>query len=228
MADGIQTAEEAKQEHITHMGHELGTVYAALWQEVASVHAKWADFVVLFGTSESRIDLLNKAAPSFFRHVQDGLWEGILLHVARLTDPPMSGGKQNLTICRLPALVHHSKAKAAIESLVAEAIQASTFARDWRNRHIAHSDLYLSINKSSKTLEFASRQRVDESLRALEVVLNGVAKSFDDKESSFDISDWDASHLLHVIDDGLRAAEERHNRLLAGQGNAEDFKPRVL
>jgi AbiU2 len=228
MSDGVQTAEVAKQEHIAHMGEELGTVYATLWQQVASLHAKWADFVALFGTSESRVELLNKAAPVFFRHVQDGLWEGILLHVARLTDPPMSGGKQNLTICRLPALIRDAKAKADVEHLISGAIRVSTFARDWRNRHIAHSDLDLSTNQSPKTLEFASRELVNQSLTALEAVLNGVARHFDDRESSFAIGDWDALWLLHVIDDGLRAVEQGRDRLLAGQSSAEAFKRRVL
>jgi hypothetical protein len=51
-----RTAEEAKAEHIRLMGDGLGTVYAALWQEVAWVYGKWSDFVTVFGTKgiESR------------------------------------------------------------------------------------------------------------------------------------------------------------------------------
>jgi hypothetical protein len=59
---------------------------------------KWGEYVELFGTKPSRIDLRNRAAGGFFRVVQDGLWEDVLLHVARLTDAPRSGGRANLTI----------------------------------------------------------------------------------------------------------------------------------
>jgi hypothetical protein len=98
MNSGFRSAEEAKQDHIARMGLDLGSVYDALWQQVAWVHAKWSDYVVLFGTSESRVKLLNEASPAFFRHAQDSIWESVLLHITRLTDPPATGGKQNLTV----------------------------------------------------------------------------------------------------------------------------------
>lgn len=53
------------------MGSDLGTTYNALWQQLAWLHGKWAAYVELFGTKESRIDLMNEAAPRFFRIVQD-------------------------------------------------------------------------------------------------------------------------------------------------------------
>ena len=56
---------------------------------------KWNDFVELFGTKETRIDLLNGSAPRFFRIVQNVLWEETLLHLARLTDSPDSVGKRS-------------------------------------------------------------------------------------------------------------------------------------
>ncbi|WP_407690639.1 AbiU2 domain-containing protein [Rhodocyclus tenuis] len=70
------------------MGGEIGKVYSALWQEVAWINKKWNQYVELFGTSPERIELLNRAAPSFFRTFQDSLLDDVLLHLARLTDPP--------------------------------------------------------------------------------------------------------------------------------------------
>ena len=78
------------------MGWELGELYAALWREVAGIHSKWAEYVVLYGTKESRVDLLNRAAPRFARLIQDTLWENTVLHIARLTDPPKSMGTQSV------------------------------------------------------------------------------------------------------------------------------------
>lgn len=91
-----RTADQALAENIRVMGKDLGELYSALWQEVAWVHSKWAEYVQLFGVKESRIDLLNRAAPRFARLLQDSLWEDVLLHIARLTDPAKSMGKSNL------------------------------------------------------------------------------------------------------------------------------------
>ena len=94
----FRTADEAKLEYITRMGEPLGKLFSALWQEAAWLQSKWIEYVELFGTKRSRIELLNKAAPAFFKVVQDSLWEDTIIHIARLTDPPKSAGKDNLTI----------------------------------------------------------------------------------------------------------------------------------
>jgi hypothetical protein len=103
-----RTAEEAKKANIEKMGEPLGTLFSALWQEVAMLHVRWREYVALFGTKPERIDLLNREAPHFFRMLQDELWESTLLSLARLTDPSNSQGnrdRSNLTINALPALI---------------------------------------------------------------------------------------------------------------------------
>lgn len=61
------TAEQARVRSVQVMGLELGETYEALWQEVVWVHRKWAEYAALYGTKESRVALLNKAAPRFAR-----------------------------------------------------------------------------------------------------------------------------------------------------------------
>lgn len=65
-----RSVDEAKQEYIGAMGDVLGLLYHALWQEVAWLHRKWHEYVELFGTKDSRIHVLNEAAPTFFRIVE--------------------------------------------------------------------------------------------------------------------------------------------------------------
>lgn len=101
----VSTSDETKQEYIKQMGEELGLLFYALWKEITWLHLKWHEYVTLFGTKSSRIELLNDVAPLFFRIVQDSLWDDILLHIARTTDPPKSSGKKNLIIRRLASLV---------------------------------------------------------------------------------------------------------------------------
>jgi AbiU2 len=210
------------------MGDELGKVYSALWQEVAWVHAKWSDFVTLFGTKASRVDLLNAAAPAFCRLAQDSIWENVLLHIARLTDPPATAKKQNLTIQRLPPLIDRTNSRSLVDSKVRDALTTCSFARDWRNRHIAHSDLDLKVSATARPLEFASRQSVKLALTTLSDVLNCVATEYQDSTSRFEALDGDALTLLYVIDDGLRAHEQRRQRLKDGIHDPDAFKPREL
>ncbi|MGB7295704.1 MAG: hypothetical protein WBC70_08960 [Candidatus Aminicenantales bacterium] len=224
------TAEEAKRSFIESMGDPLGRLFYALWQELAGLYAKWEEYLVLYGTKESRINLLNKAAPLFFRIIQDVLWEDIILHIARLTDPPKSSGKATLTIRRLPDLVKDGNTAQALRGLINIAIQSSEFCRDCRNRYIAHRDLNLALEKEIVPLKPASRKKIKEALNSIAEVLNAVSQHYTDSEMTFDIGEdpEGAVSLLYVIDDGLKAGEERKERISSGKYRKDDFSPRDL
>lgn len=225
-----RTAEEAKLEYIKCMGKPLGKLFHALWQEVAWLHSKWAEYVELFGTKPSRIELLNEAAPLFFRIVQDSLWEDTILHIARLTDPPKSVGKDNLTIQAIPNLVNDPNNAQAISNLIQIAVQASDFCRDWRNRHIAHRDLKLAIEEGIVPLESASRKKVKKAIHSIAEVLNAVTQHYCDSTSVFHIDGYPggAASLLYVLDNGVKAERERRERIKRGEIREGDLGPRNL
>jgi hypothetical protein len=141
------SADEARQSYIAAMGSELGPLCFELWNECVLLHWKWEEYVTLFGTSPGRINLLNDSAGAFFRIVQDSLWEDILLHISRLTDPPRSSGKDNLTLQRLARLVE-DQLQPPLRTLLTTCSAACAFARDWRMRRIAHRDLALALEIS--------------------------------------------------------------------------------
>lgn len=218
---GYRTALEAKHYYAKQMGEPLGALFYALWQEVAWLHVKWQEYVELFGTKPSRIDLMNRAAPLFFRIVQDVLWYDILMHIARLTDPPKSAGKPNLTIRRLPELVGNQE----LNSLVEKAIEAAEFCRDWRHRRIAHRDLNLALSQDVQPLAVASREKVREVLAATERVLNWVEQHYTSGVTFFSpvvTPPGGAETLLYVLYDGLKAREQREQRIR--QGDCSDLQ----
>jgi hypothetical protein len=90
---------------------------------------------ILRGCTSSGLNLKN-CLDLFFYILQDTLWDDALLHIALLTDPIEMSGKRNLTIKALPELCEEDKLRARVTELVAQAVSASAFARDWRNRHI--------------------------------------------------------------------------------------------
>ncbi|HWA22811.1 MAG TPA: hypothetical protein VG735_10490 [Caulobacterales bacterium] len=230
-----QSSEEQKKATIAAMGEELGTLYSALWQELAIGYTYWLEYVDLFGTKSSRIDMLNQAAPMFFRMIQDELWDMTLLKLARMTDPALSMGRRdrpNLSIqaLALPDLITDAGLKSAVAKLVDNALKATDFARDRRNRLIAHRDLRIALNTATTPLKDASRAQVKDALASLAAVLNALASHFLRSETRFDMTPRrnGAVTLLYLLDDGLRSREESQRRLESGQATKADFAAREI
>jgi hypothetical protein len=225
----IKTAEEAKNDCVLKMGKDIGETYAALWQEVAWLYTKWRQYVVLYGTKASRIDLLNEAASAFFRLIQDSLWEDVTLHLARLTDSPKSMGKENLSVRRLALFSKGSVIESEVQTELDKVLDTTEFCRDWRNRRIAHKDLILALDRGAQPLASASRASVKEALETLSAFLNVFSKHYLGTTNYFDPIDTNgALDLLYVIDDGLKLAGERRDRLQRGDPRESDWRPRDL
>lgn len=219
--------EEVERQFVDAMGPALGTLFCGLWNECAWLHLKWNEYLVLFGTKPERIELLNAAAGSFFRVVQDSLWDDVLLHICRLTDPPKSAGKDTLTLRRLPALVA-AEILPSVEVLVDEALRRCGFARDWRNRRIAHRDLALALGQNATPLATASRQGVKEALDSIVSLLDAIQLHYQNATAAYGVVPpvGHAEALLYVLRDGLEAEARRRKRLLCGKLLPEDAKPR--
>jgi hypothetical protein len=223
------TADEVEQEHIEKLGNSLGSLFNELENEVASLYMKWEEYVEMFGKAPSRIDLLNQSAPVFFRIVQESLWENIILHLTRLTDPPKSAGKNNLTIQRLPDFVD-TEIRETISDQITYAKEKTGFCRDWRNRHIAHRDLKLAMGDQAKPLKSASRAKVKDALESIARILNTISEYYMKSTIAFDsiVGPGGAEDLLYILDDGIRTDIERRKRLEAGKYLPEDLADRNL
>jgi hypothetical protein len=219
-----KTAEQVHKEYLAAMGPQLGELFYALDNEVTWLHLQWRQYRVLYGDKESRIDLLNEAAPHFFRIIQDVLFDDTLLNIARLAGPAESVNRPNLSIRRLPSLVGPDR-RAALEQLVQTALSASRFAIDWRNRRLAHRDLALALEAPATPLAPASRQSVEDALRALRAVLNYVHETFRNSTTAYEHSHiiGDAEELLYVIRDGLTHNKERLERFNRNELLPEDL-----
>jgi hypothetical protein len=227
-------AEEVRQQYLTVLGPELGPVCHDLYNQRVWLHVKWHQFLELYGNTPERLDLLNGAAPVFFRIVHDTLLEDTLLNLTRLTDPAFfrDGDNQTarLTLRSLPGRISEDSIRAEVEELIKAAISATAFARDWRNRRIAHHDLNLSLNVNAKPLAPASRDLISDALAAVcrpvervselylqqtEVRLNRITETLG----------GDAVSLLYVIRDGLEADVKRRQRIRERKFEPDDLKP---
>jgi hypothetical protein len=198
---------EDKARYIAAMGDQLGEQFHALWLDVTWLHIKWSQFVEIFGTTPERIGLLNKAAPSFFRIIEDIFWQDIILHLTRLTDPAKSRGKENLTIVNLPNLISDTDLSRRVCALVKLAEDETKFGRDWRHRHIAHSDLKLRLSEDATALACASRDNVTKAVAAISEVMYSVRKAYMGSSPPFQAGHTlgGSTDLLRVLEDGIRS-----------------------
>jgi hypothetical protein len=220
-----RTAAEVLQEHKSRMGATFGAEFHGLYNEVLWLHLKWRDYRALFGTNPARIDLLNAAAGSFFVMADETMWHDLMLHVCRLTDQSSNKGrgrKERLSIMRLTAQVDpaiHDE----VRGRVSKALKKTRFARDWRDRHIAHRDLRLAMKTGAKPLAPASRTRMGEAIDAIVAVVAAVESHYCGVTTAYELTSrlGDAEALLHVLRDGVDSRHQKMQRLAGGK-----FKPK--
>jgi hypothetical protein len=216
---------EVGQDHVQALGQELGPVYTALCDEVVWLHGKWSQYRQLFATSEDRIELLNNTAGYFFGVLQHTMLDDVQLHLARLTDPARTMGHDNLSLRQLPELVTDPTLKSELMTLVDRAGNATTVARDWRNRRIAHSDLGLALATSADPLDGVSRADVETALDAVRKTVNRIEHHYFGGEVMYQHPDdhgGNANRLVRWLARGWRAHQRKHQRLADGKPYPED------
>lgn len=87
----IQSAEQARMRYVEALGCDLGELVYLLSNELCLLFWRWKQYVSLYATKPSRLDIINQSAPFFFWIVQETLWDYILLSIARLADTPETG-----------------------------------------------------------------------------------------------------------------------------------------
>lgn len=210
-----QTASQMRETNIKNFGSELGELYTELWQDLARLHLKNTEFLTLFEPDTERYKLLNHTSPKFFNIIQDSLWNDILLGICRISDKPSTSGKANLTVRQLAVFNKQTDIASELKQLLDLVNSSTEFARDWRNRHIAHRDLSLALDQHAKPLAEASLNHVTDALTALDKVLNLVSNQYQCGSTAFghDISagQYGARDLLFYLKEGLAAVESRKN-----------------
>lgn len=195
-----KTAAEVEAEYLNTMGPDLGPIYYGLYKEVVWLHARWLQYRKLFASPDT-VALLNRNTGFIFKLVQDGLWEATLLHIARLTDPPQSAGKDNLSLQRLLPLIVDAGLRSRVQNLVDEAVSKAQFAREHRHKKLAHLDLLHATTPSAVPIQRISRAQLEEMLAAIREVLNCLEQSLRNSTVAFDhfISHSDADQLVAVL-----------------------------
>jgi hypothetical protein len=175
-----------KANYKASMGEDLGPPFYSLYRELVELHIVWQQYRQLFGMDSETVQLLNRTSGLFFKIVQDELWDSVLLGISRMTDPPMTGGRKNLTIQSLPAMIPDPLLRGEIEDLSKAAVTEAAFAREHRNRRIAHQDHGYLTDRASNALNGVSRARVESMLASLRNVMNRLDLHYRDTTVIYD------------------------------------------
>lgn len=215
----------ARSRKLKAMGRDLGSLHFALSNELVWLNWEWAQFVQLYAEKRSRLELMNETAPVFFSIIQRVLWQNALLSLARLSGPPKSAGKDNLSIQRLCGAVSDPTLRRKVERLTSRAVKLARFAITWRNKHLAHRDLNRAVGRRAGRLPRANQQKVEAALAALAEVLNLIESHYEGSATLYTPTfvAWGAESLLTVLRDGRIREQLRAKRLEAGEINPEDW-----
>jgi len=96
---------------------------------------------VIFDQEQAKLDVLNDTAQHFFSLLNNMFLDGIVLNMARLTDPEFMRGRKNLTIQTIiNAVMKDPKAPAGLNPLAKELHDIAAESDVWRNKRVAHID----------------------------------------------------------------------------------------
>ena len=167
--------------------NERDLILRMLAEETVSARLMQEEYQSLF-SDRTHVDLLNGIAGELFALIQYVLWDDLLLRLTRLTDSVGRRDQRRLTIQLLPDRFAYDEPEKEekLRGLVGRACKATEFARDWRNRLIAHSDFRLARDsaiprlapffdpgrKKAEPPTEASLAQVAEALAAVQEVIN--------------------------------------------------------
>jgi hypothetical protein len=225
-------AREVEQEYVASMGKALGQVYYRLQSECTLLNSTWQQFVELFSTSEKRTEVLKWSAPYFFTVVRDVFLESTLLRICRISDPASTHNKENLSLARLPSMVE-DVIRPEVEACLARIKLATNFARDWRNRHIAHHDFGLAFDETVVPLAPVTRKKIDAAIQEIGILLNVIEQHYRDATNAFHrlIAPGQADDLLQILNEEFECELEFRDRQKSGKLTKEDmnkqYRPRI-
>jgi hypothetical protein len=209
---------EIKQEYVAAMGLKVGELFHDLWDEVASLHMYWAEYVELYARGAERVAMLNRSASSFFWIVEKVLWEHMLIQITRLLDKSKHYEKEQATLKALrDQLDGELKSEAARQLELIR--KRAGFCWDWRNRYLAHRDRDLALERAAKPLRLGTMDDVEKILETMADMLNAVREHYGMPRIPFDAPPpiGGVHMLLRTLQLGLMMKDRRNAQIDRGE-----------
>lgn len=202
----VLTAEQVLARCVRDMGAQLGPVYHALWNEAVWLHVKWDQYLLLYGHSRERVDLLNQAGSHIFWVVQEAMHDDILVHVARLVDRR----RDTLSLHRLPRLVPNGLC-AEVTALIEAAACASQSAKAARDQRIAHTNFERALQRANFDPSPSSAE-LKAALHAIRTVLDRLEMHYCSRKLGASTSRPEAAMPMHWCTSSARGSAPSSRR----------------
>lgn len=208
--------DQVRAEFLEHMGDQLGQLHFDLRREIIMLHAKWHEFTQLYAHSEERVKILNRVAPWFFFLLQRTLLNDVLLHLCRLTDAPEQLEHENLTLRRIPEELPPGELRESVEQRLANLLDAVKFARQHRNKKLAHLDLPTYRDEHPEPLQPATKQAVESALSITRSLMHEVQYHYVGSKEAYEqvFAAGDTQSLLGWLKKGIHAEDDKRKRLV--------------
>jgi hypothetical protein len=189
---------------------EIEEIWNFLHREVTWLHGRWRMYRQLYGTSEARVDALNRVAPTFFATLQNILVDEVQLTLSRLADPARTGRRENLTLATLLESLEGLELPFVCDQLRTELEtyrQACEAIIRRRNTRIAHYDR--NTHAGGELLDAPSRAEIETALERLRAYMRTVYQNFENSDMRYDlfVMHDDAESLLRAVSQSLRYQE---------------------
>ncbi|OAI45811.1 hypothetical protein AYO44_12355 [Planctomycetaceae bacterium SCGC AG-212-F19] len=153
----------------------VAPIFQGLHTDLVGLQVRWLMYRQLFGTSQERVELLNRRAPAYFGIAQATLLDDVLSGIARITDKTVVCGKDNLVLRQM--IEELDEATHATEIAALEAKQAAVAAAvgpitTIRHKRLSHRDMQFALNPTAHPLPPIDRQQVEEALAAIADFMN--------------------------------------------------------
>lgn len=224
-----RTNDDLRDLFVRKMGSELGNLCHELDNELDSLQDRWNIFKELFQKGDERLYILNTVASNFFYIVQQLLYENAMLQLCRLTDPPETFGRENLSIMRLAELISDLTMREYVQDKATQLRKSCEFARDWRNRRLAHTDLS-TLRGLASSLPGVTSSQIEEALNSLCSLLQSIEEHFGLPGSVSLADPWGARSLVYYLEQAVRAQEIEKQRWhdLAEEKSAESGDMKLI
>ena len=208
------------------MGKEFANIFGYLNDHWAYARARYQEYCVLYLEQDS-VKLLNFIGPLLFKDIKRLFWHDMMLSICRLTDPSTTGRFANLSIQRLPVYFKDDLVfSKTLCTDVKNAVSAVETVRDWRDKRISHSDLFLTIQDENKsvTLNDVNIGMIEDALDKIHCVLNDISMHLFNAHFFNSVSYFDGSTVFLSRVNMLLESVEFIDHLMntMGDSNFED------
>jgi hypothetical protein len=192
----MRTDADVRADSVRVMGDDLGNFYHELRRDFEWLKSKWMEFGQLFLGGEERLEVLKEVAPAFFfNFLLNLLYEDMMLHLSRLTDSPQSMGQENLTVLGLSAKIRDPELGARVQAAADMAKNDCGFARGWRHKRLAHTDLS-SLRTGYQGFPSVHEENIKTAIHSLHTALGDVGEYFRQAPVLLIQDPWGASALV--------------------------------